>query len=108
MTAGLGDVGDPRQINILTDPAAYCPCVTTHTPKVVVFHQHHVWPTGAGGPDTPENLLLLCPTGHATVHKLLAQYEKYGGPPPWDVLRHANAYLRGVAETGWNLVQSAF
>jgi hypothetical protein len=108
MTASLGDVGDPRQINILTDPEAFCACVAGHTPKVVVFHEHHIVPISYGGPNTPENLVLLCPTGHATVHKLLAQYEKYDGTPPWAIRQLANPYLRAIAETGWNLIQTAF
>lgn len=108
MSAGLGEVGDPRQVNILTTPDAFCACVTGHTPKVVVFHEHHILPKMYGGLDVPENLLLLCPTGHATVHKLLAMYAKYEGVPPWDVLRHANGYLRAVAESGWQQAQVAF
>ncbi len=43
-----------------------------HTPKPLRLVEHHVWPRGMGGPDTPANKILACDTGHASIHQLLA------------------------------------
>lgn len=32
---------------------------------------HHVQPLGMGGPDEPGNKILICPTGHSNIHRLM-------------------------------------
>lgn len=35
-----------------------------------LLHAHHVVPIAWGGPDHPDNLVVLCPTHHAVAHAL--------------------------------------
>lgn len=98
------EVGQPATVNVFTDPSASCPCVTDHNPNVVVFNRHHVVPLSWGGPDDDDNVLLLCPTGHYTVHHLLREARRAGVHPdrlPWEVRRVAGPNLRAVAADGW-------
>ncbi len=41
-----------------------------------MLHKHHVIPLHAGGPDVPENIVLLTTEQHAEAHRIL--YEKHG------------------------------
>jgi 5-methylcytosine-specific restriction endonuclease McrA len=41
----------------------------------VPLHRHHVWPLYADGPDTEDNIVLLCPTAHAEVHIYMREIE---------------------------------
>ena len=49
------------------------PCAVheTHDPVPYCTDLHHVWPKGMGGPDVPENIVPVCPTGHQNIHRLL-------------------------------------
>lgn len=98
-------VGSPRTVNAFTHPEAECVCVTDHNPNVITFHEHHIWPLGMGGPDTRANIVLLCPTSHASVHHLIREYDKAGGEPPWDVRKRFNLYVRSLAKQGWEMAQ---
>lgn len=82
---------------------ATCHCVGKHIPKAMELHKHHVWPLGEGGPDTRENLVILCPTTHSNVHRLWRLYEENGGRPSWDVLRGYSEFAREVVEKGREL-----
>lgn len=93
----------PYTISVLDVPNALCKCVGKHIPKPMELHKHHIWPLGEGGPDNRENLLLLCPTTHANVHRLWRAYEKYNGRPPWDMLKNYSEYCRWVVERGREL-----
>jgi hypothetical protein len=42
------------------------------------FDQHHAWPVSMGGPETPEDLLVLCATHHRRQHALIRTYIEYG------------------------------
>lgn len=53
------------------DAARVCVCVSEHRPPPLEYAQHHVWPSGMGGPDTAENRVWICPTTHANAHELL-------------------------------------
>jgi len=78
-----------------------CRCVARHSPVPMELHRHHVWPLGEGGPDTSLNLRWLCPSQHSSVHRLWREYQKHGGKPPWDVLRHYNKNARDLVAEGW-------
>lgn len=78
-----------------------CACVVTHSPVPADVHIHHVVPLYAGGPDTPENRVNLCPTTHANVHALLRAWERAQGEPSWDVRRRFSPYVRDLARRGW-------
>ncbi len=80
---------------------ASCPCVADHNPNPHELHEHHIVPKAWGGPDTPENLVVVCPTTHANVHRLLREYVKAGCTPPLDVRRRYSASTRYWAEQGW-------
>lgn len=94
-------------VSVLDNPAVQCACVGKHIPKAMELHKHHVWPLGEGGPDTKENLLLLCPTTHANVHRLWRLYEKHNGRPPWDMLKNYSEYTRSIVEKGRELRRAA-
>ena len=90
------------EANVFTDPDDHCPCVTRHHPAVITFHDHHRWPLGMGGPDTPENIVRVCPNTHYAIHHLLREYVKLGHEPDWQVLRRFGPYARVVARDGWD------
>lgn len=48
-----------------------CLCAARHEPKVLEPQAHHLWPVYLGGPAHPATLLLICPTTHTNVHRLL-------------------------------------
>jgi HNH endonuclease len=84
------------------DPGlAPCLCVTRHAPRARRHHVHHVWPLGEGGPNTPGNLVPLCPTSHEDVHVLLDLYREARKVPPWTERRRFNHYVRLIAHTGF-------
>lgn len=79
----------------------HCPCVANHTPEPRELHRHHVWPLGKGGPDVRENLRWLCPTSHASAHRLWRAYDAAGGTPPWAVRAPYGRYVRQLVADGW-------
>lgn len=87
------------------DEHASCGCVNDHNPNPMELHRHHIWPLYAGGPDTEDNLVWLCPTSHVNVHELLRAYEEHGGRPPWDIRKRFNYKIRTWAERGWEKMQ---
>lgn len=72
-----------------------CEVHFTHQPTTHINEQHHVWPLGHGGPDVAANKVIVCATGHSSIHDLLAKWLKVGGDPGWDVRRH---YARGECD----------
>jgi hypothetical protein len=42
-----------------------------HWPPVRETVLHHRFPTGMGGPDVQANLVRICPTGHASIHRAI-------------------------------------
>lgn len=78
-----------------------CACVTKHKPASREPDLHHVLPKTWGGPDTPENIVAICPNQHRLVHTLLREYRKADGTPPWSVRRHYSSFTRGLAARGW-------
>jgi hypothetical protein len=51
-----------------------CELHNSHYPTPKRIDVHHIWPTGEGGPDVPENIIGVCQTGHTNVHELLEAY----------------------------------
>lgn len=75
-----------------------CGCLGDHRPTSWINHRHHVVPLAWGGPNTQDNLVTLCPTGHAVVHVLLDRWKRDGavaGPG------RMNSWLYAVALDGW-------
>lgn len=60
------------------DADEICLCVAEHRPPPLEYFEHHVWPSGMGGPDTADNRVFVCPTTHANVHELLRMMVKAG------------------------------
>lgn len=85
------------------DHGQHCKCVIKHVPKPMELHKHHVWPISEGGPDSPHNLLWLCPTTHTNVHELWREYDKMNGRPSWATLMKYSAYCRMIVERGREL-----
>lgn len=52
-----------------------------HSPRPLVIVKHHIVPLGCGGPDTPDNWLMVCDTGHRNLHTLMGPLFD-GGPLP--------------------------
>lgn len=80
-----------------------CQCVASHSPACRATHAHHVWPLGMGGPDTPDNIVTVCPNTHASTHQLLrlAGY-RYDGDVPWWIRRQFSTLARDLAWDGWS------
>lgn len=107
MTPGIEQ---PRTINTYDNPDASCLCVTAHNPNAVELHIHHIWPIGMGGPDEPANEVLVCPTTHSKVHRLLREAVKAGTDPanlPWNMRRAFGAYAVTVAQSGYQQWKAA-
>ena len=87
------------------DHEAKCLCAREHRPDPMEYVEHHVWPKGMGGPDTPDNLVWLCPTTHLNVHEILRRMMKQG-PLSLAVLRgveprRVNRYAWYIARQGY-------
>lgn len=80
------------------------PCLihTRHMPAAHINHRHHVWPKGDGGPDVPDNIVTLCPTGHYNVHDLLAHYKMLMGNVPYTILKTFSVEERKLAKLGYD------
>lgn len=42
------------------------------------FDEHHAWPKAMGGPENPDDLLILCATHHRRQHALIRAYAQWG------------------------------
>lgn len=68
----------------------FCQHCRWSPPVPELLHAHHVIPRGCGGPDTVENMLVLCPNCHAIAHYVTARTNltrTYTGPRTIDGLR---------------------
>jgi hypothetical protein len=85
---------------------ATCQCVLNHNPMPMAYQVHHVVPQSwmrKGAQPSSTETVTLCGTAHDSVHDLLNQYVKHGGPPPWPVRRQYGDYIRKLAATAWDL-----
>lgn len=80
-----------------------------HRPRVHEPDVHHIWPLGDGGPQTADNQVVVCPTGHRNIHQLLAQYRAWAdrGVPPWSIRRQYSLGERRLAAQGWAEIRKA-
>ena len=62
-TSGFTDV---RSI-----PGNHCAVHGYHWPKPLRTVQHHIHPLGLGGKDEKDNIVLVCDTGHYSIHAIL-------------------------------------
>jgi len=79
----------------------------THTPNPHQNHFHHIWPLGDGGPNTADNRVVVCPTGHANIHVLLTLFKAYRGTVPYNELRTFSFGEREYALRGWQAIQAS-
>lgn len=82
-----------------------CEMHREHIPKTHVNQVHHVWPLSEGGPDIADNKVVICPTGHYSVHDLLDHYKMLMGTVPWEILKRYTREERNLAELGWKRMQ---
>lgn len=76
-----------------------------HRPPSLVNQIHHIWPLGAGGPDTPDNRVVICATGHCNVHNLIREFFVYQGAVPHSVLKLYHHQERDLARLGFRRIQ---
>ncbi len=81
-----------------------CRVHTKHVPNPHSVDRHHVWPTADGGPDIPENIVVVCPTGHRNIHDLLNLFKLFRGKPPYIELRKFAFEERTLAELGYSRI----
>lgn len=97
---------DPRHAPQLLTTTRPCTVHRTHTPTSHINHKHHVWPLGHNGPDVAENKIVVCPTGHYNIHRLLEEYLAGAGvPPPYSVLKQFSRGERELAKLGYERIK---
>lgn len=79
-----------------------CQLHKKHTPEPHVNHIHHIWPIGDGGPDISDNKIVVCPTGHYSVHDLLSHFKMFMGNVPYAILRTYSLEERKIAQLGFD------
>ncbi len=82
------------------------PCLVhkRHDPASYVNEVHHVWPLGHGGPDVPENTVVVCATGPNNIHKLLSLLLKNKGVVPAEAKGRYTQGERRYARTGYDRI----
>lgn len=69
--------------------------------------RHHIHPLEYDGPDTADNTVYVCPTGHTAIHELLRAEVKSGGKAPWSIRRFYSVAEREYALEGYNRIVAA-
>ncbi len=87
-------------------PPPSCPCVKTHSPKVMSFDVHHIQPRSWDGPDIAENRITVCPATHRNAHGVLDLMVKFKGNPPKDRLAAYPKFSRDLAMQGYRKYQA--
>lgn len=85
-------IGRPDFIPLVVQTSQPCQVHNRHVPASHVNEVHHVWPLGHDGPDIPENRIVVCATGHNSIHDLLAKLLAANGDVPASEQR---GYSRG-------------
>jgi HNH endonuclease len=77
-----------------------CQVHRRHYPTPLMLHDHHIQPAAMGGPSTPDNMVIACPTGHMNIHAVLASLVFGTGRPKATVSEKqlaAEGYRRWLA-----------
>lgn len=76
----------------------------SHSPAPLNAAVHHVLPKSWGGPDTLDNKVTLCPTGHENVHTVLNWFVSFGSPEavPSYLSKHVGDSTMALALRAWN------
>lgn len=88
----------------LTQTAQPCIVHGVHKPNSHVNEVHHVWPKGQGGPDIPENRIVVCATGHNSIHQLINEYKAMQGKVPYSLLKQYTVQERAYALLGYQRI----
>lgn len=94
------------RVREITQAQKPCPCPAEH-PEKLVLDNHHLWPLGWGGPDTPANCRFICPNAHRLCHTLLNRMKRNGGPLSYIEARRYGMVVRSLAEQGWKSMITA-
>lgn len=68
-----------------------------HSPWPMTLEKHHLQPRSWAGPDTPDNIVLICGLCHGGAHTALNACVAYGGIPPAEVWQRFHPYYRQLA-----------
>lgn len=90
----------------LPGPPKTCRCCRKHTPQPLTVDNHHIQPESWHGPTTADNLVVLCPTCHHSVHALIDLYVYYNRKPKLAEMRDRfgtlpSMYMRRLADQAW-------
>lgn len=81
-------------------------CVVHKHRDAVPIDAHHVWPLGEGGPDSEENIILVCPNGHRRIHDYLRLLKRYNGSVPWVSRRLFGRAVKAYAVMGYESIRT--
>jgi hypothetical protein len=97
----MNEVDPHSQLRTTSQP---CQVHKKHIPEPHQNHRHHVYPLGHGGPDIEDNIIAVCPTGHANIHMLLKDFLLHMGNVPYSILRRYSHGERKAAELGYKRI----
>lgn len=82
------------------------PCLVhkNHSPFSHINECHHIWPKGHGGPNTKDNLVVVCATGHNNIHDLIKAFQVHRGNIPYNTLRRYTFGERDLAKLGYDRI----
>ncbi len=101
MDTPVQTLGGPPHLLTTRQPCLVHP---KHVPTSHINHEHHIWPKGHGGPDVPENRVVICPTGHYNTHRLLEEYLALRGEVPYAIRRQFSKGERDLAKLGYERI----
>lgn len=78
--------------------------VHTHDSNVPQ-EKHHVWPLGYHGPNTKENIIVICCNAHSDIHYFMEFMLKHNGKYP-DNWRTYGYQVRRFAKSGYYKVMA--
>jgi hypothetical protein len=79
-----------------------CAVHAYHSPRPQESDLHHVVPLSWGGPDDDENVIPICQTGHANIHRLLTAMRRGNGFVAWEIRRQFGPGERRMAQRGFD------
>lgn len=81
-------------------------CAAHKHDSLVPVERHHVWPLGYHGPDTKDNIVVVCANAHSDIHYLLERLLRTGGVVPWTEKRTYGLGVRVLAMRGYYAVNT--